>query len=272
LVPVPNVEGMPADEAQRRLEQAGLSVLVEEREEPGTEKGTILEQSREPGALVPPDSEITIVVSSPGRELTMYNVVGLSMEVVRNGLEQDGLQIHVEEKWSTQPKGMVMAQEPEPGTKLHAGDAVTLTVSGNIEVPIPLEVNLDDKFVLKNAELRQETFRPDGAIAVTLRWEALRSTSTHYVVFVHLVDDPHAPALAQQDVEPFTPTTEWEPGIEVVDPHQVTIPANLPAGRYQLRVGMYPQGKPNYQLPVLDTGFTTVESGRILITEIEIQP
>ena len=247
-------------------------MLVEEREEPGEEKRIALEQSPAPGELVPLDSEITIVVSSPGRELTMQNVVGLSVEVVQNGLESDGLQVGVEEVWSTQTEGAVMAQEPEPGTKLHAGDTVTLTVSGGINAPILLEANLADLILLKSAELRQEAFRPGGVIVVTLRWQALQPIDTHYVVFVHLVDDPHSPAVAQQDVEPFTPTTEWVPSVEMVDPHQVTIPADLPAGQYQLRVGMYPQGEPSYQLPVVDPGFTTIESGRILIAEIEIQP
>ncbi|MEA3340534.1 MAG: hypothetical protein U9R15_11260, partial [Chloroflexota bacterium] len=100
----------------------------------------------------------------------------------------------------------------------------------------------------------------------------LRSLDTHYVVFVHLVDDPRAPAVAQQDMEPFTPTTKWVPGVEMVDPRQVAIPAGQPAGKYQLRVGMYPQGQSDYQLPVVDAGLTTVESGRILIAEIEIKP
>jgi len=255
------------------VERKGLRLVVlEERDEPGAERNTVLEQSPEPGELVPLDSEVSVVVSSPERELTMQNVVGLPVEVVQSGLESDGLLVGIEEVWSAQPEGMVMAQEPEPGTKLYAGDAVTLTVSGGVNATIPLEANLADLIVLKSAELRQETFQPGGVIVVTLRWQALRSIDTHYVVFVHLVDDPHAPAVAQQDVEPFTPTTEWMPNVEMVDPHQVTIPADLPAGQYQLRVGMYPQGEPGYQLPVVDTGFTTVESGRILVAEIEIQP
>ncbi len=272
LVSVPDVVKMPVGQAQRTLERAGLSVLVEEQEEPGEEKGVVIEQSPAPGALVPLDSEITIVVNSPERELTMQDVMGLSLDVVQSGLESDGLQVNVGEMWSTEPEGMVMAQEPEPGTKLYVGDTVTLTVSGGVNASIPLEANLANLVVLKSAELRQETFQPGGVIIVTLRWQALRSIDTHYVVFVHLVEDPHAPAVAQQDVEPFTPTTEWMPGVEMVDPHQISIPADLPAGWYQLRVGMYPQGEPGYQLPVVDPGLTTVESGRILIAEIEIQP
>jgi hypothetical protein len=92
-----------------------------------------------------------------------------------------------------------------------------------------------------------------------------------YVVFVHLIG-PDGRLAAQQDVEPISPTTTWVPDVEVVDPHQVPIPAGLPAGRYQLRTGMYPQGQPGYRLPVVDAGRTTVESNSVLILEIEIQP
>ena len=272
LIAVPDVIEASVEEAQRTLERAGLSVLIEEREEPDEEKGIVLEQHPAPGESVPLDSEVTIVVSNPGRELTMQNVVDLPVEIVQEGLESDGLRVSIKEVWSTQPKGTVTDQEPGAGTRLYAGDTVTLTVSSGADVPIPLEVNLDDLAILKSAELQKETFRPGEAIMITLRWQPLKSTDTHYVVFVHLVDDPHAPAVAQQDVEPYTPTTEWVPGAEVVDPHQIVIPANQPAGQYQLRVGMYPQGDPHYQLPVVDAGLTTVESGRILIAEIEIQP
>ena len=164
-----------------------------------------------------------------------------------------------------------MAQQPEPGTTVHAGDTVTLTVSGGVSIPIPLEVNLSDLVMLESAELRQETFRPSGVIAVTLRWRALRPTDVHYVVFVHLIG-PNGHLVAQQDMEPINPTTAWVVGVENVDPHQVVVPADQPTGRYQLRVGMYPQGQPSSRLPVTDVGLTTAESNSILIVEIEIQP
>ncbi len=271
LVSVPDVVKMPVDEARRRVERAGLRfVLLGERDEPGTERGIVLEQSPDPGELVSPGAEVSVIVSGLGRELTMPGVVGYPVEIVQNGLESDDLRVVIEEVWSTQPEGMVLAQEPERGMTVYAGDMVTLTVSGGVGVSIPLEVNLADLVVLESAELRQETFQPGGVIAVTLRWYARRSISTHNVVFVHLID-PDGRLVAQQDVEPISPTTAWVPGLGVADPHQVKISADLPTGRYQLRTGMYPQGQPGYRLSVVDAGFATVESDSILVAEIEIQ-
>jgi hypothetical protein len=197
--------------------------------------------------------------------------VGYPVELVQNGLESDGLRLEIEAVWSVESEGIVLAQEPVSGTTVYAGDTVTLTVSGGVDVPIPLEVNLADLVLLDRAELRQEIFQPGGVIAITLRWRALRSISTQYVVFVHLIG-PDGGLVAQQDLEPIPPTTAWVPGVEVVDPCQVVIPAAQSGGRYQLRTGMYPQGQSGDRLPVVDSGSTTVESDSILVAEIEIQP
>lgn len=273
LIAVPSVEGKPADEARRTLERAGFSVRLEERDEPGAERGIVLEQSPAPGELAPLDSEVTVVVSSSGRELMMPGIIGYPVEIVQNGLESDGLQVNTEEVWSTQPEGIVVAQEPATGTIIYAGDAVTLTVSGGVDIPIPLEVNLADLVMLKSAELQQETFQPGDVIVITLRWQALDSIEANYHVFVHLQDlgGPHSSPVAQGDAGPIIPTTEWAQGMEIVDPHRVTIPAGQPAGQYQLRVGMYLPGS-GARLSVVDAGLTTAELDSILVAELEIQP
>ena len=271
VVAVPSVVGSPVDEARRTVERAGLRyVLLEERDEPDAERGVVLEQDPAPGERVPRDSEVSVVVNREARELMMPLVVGYPLEIVQDGLESDGLRVEIEEVWSTQPEGMVVAQEPEREATIYSSDTVTLTVSGGVDVPIPLEVNLDDLILLESAELRQETFQAGGVIAVTLRWRALRSIGGPYVVFVHLVG-PDGRLVGQQDAEPINPTTTWVPGVGIVDPHQVTIPANQPAGQYQLRTGMYPQGQSSSRLPVVDPGLTAVESDSVLIAEIEVK-
>jgi serine/threonine protein kinase len=272
LVSVPGLVGMAVEEARRMVERAGLRfVVVEERDEPDAESGVVLEQDPASGERAPLGSGVSVVVNRPPRELTMPGIVGYPVELVQNGLESDGLRLEIETVWSVQSEGIVLAQEPVSGTTVYAGDTVTLTVSGGVDVPIPLEVNLADLVVLERAELRQETFQPGGVIAITLRWRALRSISAQYVVFVHLIG-PDGGLVAQQDLEPIPPTTAWVPGVEVVDPCQVVIPAAQSAGRYQLRTGMYPQGQSGGRLPVVDSGLTTVESDSILVAEIEIQP
>jgi serine/threonine-protein kinase len=271
-ISVPGIMGQPIEEARRAIEQTGLLfVLAEERYEAGVERGIVIEQNPTAGELVPLRTEVSVVVSGPGRELSMPDVVNYPLDLVQDGLESDGLTVVVDQVWSAQTKGMVLEQLPEAGATVHAGDTVTLTVSGGVEIPIPLEVNLANLIVLDSAELRQEKYRPGDVIAVTLRWRAHQSIDTPYVVFVHLIG-PGGQMAAQQDIEPINPTTSWEPGGSIASPHQVIIPGDQAAGKYQLRVGMYPQGQPGYRLPVVDSGHTTVESDSILVAEIEIGP
>ncbi len=271
LIAVPGLLGSSVDEARRAVERAGLRfVLLEERDEPGADDGVVLEQSPAPGERVPLDAEVAVVVNRPRRELTLPGVVGYPVEMVQNGLESDGLRVVVEEVWSPQPEGMVVTQEPGRGVTLRADDTVTLTVSGGVDVPIPLDVNLANLIVLEAASLRKGIFQPGDVIALTLRWHAVRSIDTHYTVFVHVMGSD-GNLVAQQDAEPISPTTEWMASVGVMTPHQVVIPADLPAGRYQLRVGMYPQGQPGARLPVVDAGLTTAELDSILIAEFEVQ-
>ncbi len=270
-VAVPDIMDRSVDEARRMVEQTGLRfVIAEKRDEPDVEEEIVLEQDPAFGERIPLDSEVSVVVSIPKRKLTMPHVTGYLIETVQAGLESDGLQISIEEVWSAESAGIVVAQIPEPDTTIYAGDQVTLTVSGGMDAPIPLEVNLANLIMLESAEL-QRKFQAGEAIGVTLHWRALRSIDTNYTVFVHFIG-PDGRLVAQRDEDPPSPTTMWTPGVEIVDSHGFTIPSNLRAGRYQLRAGMYPQGRPVARLVVMDAGFTTAESDSILIAEIEIQP
>jgi serine/threonine protein kinase len=272
LVSVPDVLGKSEDEARTIVERAGLRfVLLEERDEPDAERGVVLEQLPGPGELVPLKEQVSTIVNGLGRELAMPGVVNYPVEMVQDGLESDGLRVVVERVWSPETEGMVLAQKPEQGATVRTGDTVTLTASGGVNTPIPLEVNLADQITLQSAELRQETFHPGSLVAVALHWYAQRSIDTNYVVFVHLID-PDGHLVAQQDKAPISPTSEWVPGVESVAPHQVTIPADQPAGLYQLRTGMYPEGEPGQRLQVVDAGQTTAASNSILVAEIEISP
>jgi serine/threonine protein kinase len=271
-VSVPDVLGKSEDEARAIVERAGLRfVLAEERDDPNAERGIVLEQTPGPGELIPLQEQVSVIVNGQGRELAMPGVTDYPVDMVRNGLESDGLHVAIERVWSPETEGMVLTQEPEQGTTVYTGDTVTLTVSGGVNIPIPLEVNLADQIELQSAELRQETFRPGGLVAVALHWHALRRVDTNYVVFVHLIG-PDGRLVAQQDKAPISPTSEWVPGVTSTAPHQVTIRADQTAGLYQLRTGMYPEGEPGQRLQVVDAGQTTAESNSILIAEIQVSP
>jgi predicted Ser/Thr protein kinase len=269
-ISVPDIVGKSIDEARWEVERRGLQFRVSgERDEPGKEHGIVLEQVPTPGTRALFGSEISVVVSKPDRELVMQNLAGLHLIAVEDGLKSDGLNTVIEPTWSEEIEGTILTQEPAADTTIHAGDTITLTVSGGLDIPIMLEVNLADTVVLTSVELKQATFRPGETIGLTLHWEPIRTTSMRYVVFVHLVD-LSGNLIAQQDVEPYVPTTEWGPNL-VIDPHQVTIPGDTSPGIYGLRTGLYRQGQSHIRLPVVDPGLTEVDSDSILIAEIEVE-
>ncbi len=269
---VPDVRGKSKDEARRILEQAELRLIVlEERFEQSVEEGIVLEQTPAANASVSPNSEVALVISAPGRALTMPDLIDYPADIVRDGLETDGLIVHIEEIWSSKPRGMILAQAPGPQTEIRAGETVTLTISGGVDMPIPLDINFADMFILEDVVLPYGKLQPGQEVNFTLRWYAKRGVSTHYVVFVHLLT-PDGRLVTQQDVEPNPPTSDWTPGARIEDQRRLTIPSEQPSGRYQLRVGLYPRGDTSYRLPIVDAGVTSAENNSALITEIEVRP
>ena len=268
MVTVPSVVDRPVEEARSLLQRTGLELSVaEERDALGVDEGIILEQNPPAGENVPIDSTVSVVISGPARELTMPEVIGHRADEMQTGLESMGLVVALAETWSREPEGYVVAQEPEADTTIRSGSTVTLTVSSGSD--IALDVNLDDRIRLTSAVLEQRSLRPGRILGIALRWEAIQRLDQRYVVFVHLIG-PDGQLVAQDDREPHLPTTDWMGGIAIVDPHQLTVPSNVPSGLYQVRTGMYPVGEPGNRVRVVDSGFTTHDSDSILIAEIEV--
>jgi len=269
LVAVPQITDRPTDEARRLLQRSGLEMTIgEEREAPGKGEGTVLEQNPAAAERVPIGTTVSIVIAGPGRELTMPDVTGRPAEEMRKGLESMNLEVTVEEVWSSGIEGIISSQEPQQGTTVRAGDRVTLTVSSGTDVV--LEANLDDKILLKKAVFERNTFEPGEMLGVTLRWQALSAIEQRYTVFLHLLG-PDGSLVAQDDRQPHLATTEWNRGVEIVDPHQLTIPPGAPVGEYDLRVGMYPVGQPSNRLPVVDPGRTEQASNSILVVAFGVR-
>ena len=104
--------------------------------------------------------------------------------------------------------------------------------------------------------------KPEG-LEVTLHWRSLELLDADYTVFVHLLDGD-GQVIAQDDAQPQSgayPTSVWDAGEVIVDPHSLLLPLALPAGQYRLRVGMY-RLETGQRLPVDGNG-DSVEIGPI---------
>ncbi len=114
--------------------------------------------------------------------------------------------------------------------------------------------------------LPADSLQPGEILNVTLYWTAERPTTQPYTVFTHLIDND-GNIVAQQDNWPVQgnwPPTCWKSGSVIVDDYAIQLPADLPAGRYSLLVGMY---DPAGVRLLADDGRDHIPLGEIAIRE-----
>jgi hypothetical protein len=103
----------------------------------------------------------------------------------------------------------------------------------------PVGVVLGDAVRLVGYDLDASQAVPGGWVQVILYWQPQCPLTRNYQVFTHLYDGQ---LRAQHDGAPecgFYPTTRWEPGEIVADPHRIPLAADMAPGSVQLLVGMY---------------------------------
>ncbi|MBA3947666.1 MAG: glycosyltransferase family 39 protein [Herpetosiphonaceae bacterium] len=96
--------------------------------------------------------------------------------------------------------------------------------------------------------------RVGQALQVNLYLRAIRPMAHDYALFLHVIDQGGR-IVAQRDL-PLRyadyPTSHWQPGELVIDRADIALPP-LPAGSYQLQVGLY-DGQSREQLPAFSPG------------------
>jgi serine/threonine-protein kinase len=127
-VEVPDVKGKSRDDAVGTLTAAGLEPRVFEvfsKEDPGT----VVAQFPNPGDLVLKGSRVRINISRGVKPLTVPNVVGQPYDNAAGQLQAEGFAVARRDVESSQPKDVVIDQQPKGGGSLARGGTVTLYVS-----------------------------------------------------------------------------------------------------------------------------------------------
>jgi eukaryotic-like serine/threonine-protein kinase len=145
LATVPDVEGLPEDEAQARLREASFGIGergVEPHEE--IEPGHVIRSSPPEGSEIEAGSEVSLVVSSGPPTHPLPDVTDETEDAARATLENFCGQPPcvtvqtIREFHPTVAEGRVIRQEPGAGTEVQRGDTVTLVVSQGPELaPTP---------------------------------------------------------------------------------------------------------------------------------------
>lgn len=145
-VTVPDVAGRTVEEATALLVGSGLRVLGStERSHEVVAAGLVVASDPPRGASVPPDTAVTLEVSTGPAPTDVPVLEGLSLARAREVLARAGLELgELQREDSNQPADEVLGSDPPAGTPVQRGTVVALVLaSGSQSVPDVRGVPLD---------------------------------------------------------------------------------------------------------------------------------
>jgi serine/threonine-protein kinase len=126
---VPSVAGEGEEEATRKLEAAGFEVGVERVNSDAVEAGLVVRSEPGGGKTATKGSTVNLFVSRGPKLIAVPVVVGSQRETAVQRIRSRGLQPSVSEEESSEPKGRVIRQSPDAGSKVDPGSTVAIVVS-----------------------------------------------------------------------------------------------------------------------------------------------
>jgi len=174
-VEVPNVEGLPQSDAAANLKNAGLVLMIYDREPSADAKeGTVLRQTLLAGQTVTRGQIVGLTLATALAKVP--SVVGKSVEEATAVLKEVGYQIKTEEAHhATIPIGQIVGQQPESGTGLKEQETVVVQVSnGPGEVEVPNLIGM--RYTTAKTTLEELGLEPK------IRWVDLAETSSGIVL------------------------------------------------------------------------------------------
>ena len=137
-VSVPQVAGLKAKEANRKLQNAELLVRSSERFSDNVQPGRAIGTRPNAGSEVDCQSPVTLILSRGQNVVLLPSVVGLQEAEAEAQLEGKGFIVDTDTRDADAPEGEVISQQPGAGSRLPKGDTVTIIVStgaGSVIVP-----------------------------------------------------------------------------------------------------------------------------------------
>ena len=135
-VPVPDVSGKSAADAQAELEAAGFTVVAEEQSSMDVEAGLVIETNPSAGTEVAPGTEVKMIVSSGAGDVVVPDFTGMTQDEATKAADDAGLTISfVEDADDPDPDGVIVSQDPTGGTNVEAGSEVIAQLSPAVDDP-----------------------------------------------------------------------------------------------------------------------------------------
>lgn len=123
--------GLNYEEVRAELTELGFSVESETRNDESIPAGMIIEQDIDPETEVKiSETTITFVVSDGRRSIELIDFEGYTRPGVNDYVSMNGLKLKVTEESSDDIQaGLVISQSPEAGSKVYAGDTISVIFS-----------------------------------------------------------------------------------------------------------------------------------------------
>jgi serine/threonine-protein kinase len=162
LVVVPDVTGMRLPRARERIADARLEIDVERVFDREVPEGRVVDQNPLATTEIEVGKTVVVRVSRGPQPVDVPNVVGSAAGDAEALLEAAGFQVSRSQDFSDSvPRGSVIAQSPEAGTRLPVGNTVEIVLSkGPEEFPMPRVVGMSEqeaRNVLTGRGLRVKT-------------------------------------------------------------------------------------------------------------------
>ncbi|GAA1786040.1 Stk1 family PASTA domain-containing Ser/Thr kinase [Luedemannella flava] len=212
---VPTATGIPIDDANLKVTQAGLVPKPEALQQTGCTLQEVLNQSPEPNTRVDKGTEVVLRYCVGPEKTTVPNILKADKANAEEQLKGRGLEPVWKEIDSAQEKGTVVDTDPKPGTELQKGSKVTVSLSrGNMKKvdnvigytqdgatavlrTAGFKVNVEDRPTDEESQVGKVVSQdPDGG-------EILKEGTT-ITIYVGVAEEPSAPPTSSEPTAPPT--------------------------------------------------------------------
>jgi eukaryotic-like serine/threonine-protein kinase len=142
---VPSTAGEAEEDAARKLEATGFEAAVERVNSEAVEPGLVVRSEPGGGTTATKGSTVTLFVSRGPKLIAVPAVVGSQREAAVQRLRSRGLESSISEEESAEPKGRVIRQSPDAGSKVEPGATVAIVVSSGEEEEVAKAPNVIGK-------------------------------------------------------------------------------------------------------------------------------
>jgi eukaryotic-like serine/threonine-protein kinase len=166
---IPLVQGMPADEAEDELRDAGFPSERRREFNDTVPSGRVIGTNPAEGTSVRRGTTVTLIVSRGRERVAVPDVTGRTREEAERLLRDAGLQPAVTERESAQVEaGTVLEQEPTAGARVVLGRTVELVVAREPEeIPVPGVIDEEEDAAVETLEQAGFEVNVDDAAAQT---------------------------------------------------------------------------------------------------------